>query len=614
MFFNRKQAYSKFEPVAKNGLPDYVRGSESWIKWIDEQKHYFEHGYDAGGDHITGRMYFYLNFNTIQRLNEKKYKVDFNPSYVDSQREIFDVIEECLRTGEYDVLVGKARDKGFSYIIAALALYETQLQQGSSVLALFPGGQSDAQMLFKQKYDIAHGNLLSDFKHFPDLKNTKEEYYYGFEETDDNGQKQDSGILSRLKMVPAVNADVGKGARPKIILMEEFGELKNPLALIRTNQANMREGDVKFGLTIAGGTSNAMNDGYKDFRELRYKSEELGFKWIFIAAQKMYFPFVNEETGESDEEGAKVKILKRREGLVGEQLMIEQQNYPTSEEEMFTAINKSPFNPSYCARQIGRIKTDKTIQIQVGDLVDTSSTTVEFRLNPKGLWKILRHPLKNAVSPDVIGIDPYRLGLVKQHKDMSSGAIVVRRPFQGIGEAGQMPIAICKMRTEDKDLFFAECVKGEKYWGAMALIEYTDEDIFDYHTKKGVIKYVCKAPQILEAPWATPTNKYGWKVTEEAKGKAVEIAVKDFNANWENIFFEEILEDYSNFGEENTDIGMAAIGSIVNAVNSVTYTKPKIAARKQFFKPYCAIGRNGQQIVVNTLAMDRALRGLPADF
>ena len=607
-----KNFYGKFSPVVKYGIPDYDRDSEAWDKWIEEQLYYFHNGFDAGGDHITGRLYWKLNFTKILITNDEGYKRPASPYYVDTQKELYDMIDHCMISGE-DIFEAKARDKGFSDDLAALTSFETMLQPFSETLALFPGGQSKALEGFNKKYNLILDNLLEDFKHHAGIKDSIAIKHYGRIDQETGAHL---GIQSTLTTLKAVDSDVGKGGRYKLILVDEFGEIEDPLKLIETNRANLREGIKKFGIHICGGTSNAFSPtGYRDFRKLVRKSEEMGFKFLFIPAQKAYWGCVNLETGESDTEKAYADIKKIGAGKTGQDLMIYQQNYPTSIDEMLMVISGSPFNSAHIETQKSRIETDKAMQaqIQTGDLVYRNGK-VKFELNPKGWWKIYRHPDKSLEYSDVIAIDSYRLSDVNKSEIVSKGAIMVRRCFQGINKEGSMTIAILRERPDDKDEFFAECIKAELYWNAQALIEYTDQDIMKYHEEHKMVKYVYKRPAVLEEigrPSFSKANyKYGVKPSPEAKRRGLEIAVKEFNHTWENEPFIEVLEDLNNFTDENVDLGMCYMWSCVHALDRVS-DAPREAARDASFIPHRVRLKSGQVMFVTSRKQYNALKGIP---
>jgi len=607
MTYNNTPYYGKFSPLKKQGgIPDYPRDSEAWQKWADEIENYCINGYTVGGDHITGMHFFMLNLGTILITDTNGDKQPSSPYYIDAHREIFDAIEECYKTGQ-DLFVAKARDKGFTDIETHVSLYNTQLIPNRKTLLLFPSGENKAIDIYKEKYNLAWKNLLNDFKHFPGIKDDKSIKIYG--RVDGNGNE--IGIQTTLVTLKAVDADVAKGGRYKTIFIDEFGEIDAPLALVHTNQAVMREGAKKFGIHVCGGTSNAVNaGGYADFRRLTRKHDEMGFKFIFIPAQKAYWGYVNLETGESDQEAALKDVKERGKGLDGEELMYYQQNYPTTIEEMLMAINGSPFSAEKIETQKSRIETDKSIteQIQQGELYyDLGSGEVRFRLNKKGKWKIFRHKNPNPLSPDLIATDSYRLQDAEKSAKMSKGAIIVRRPWQGLTEAGGMTIAIMVDRPDDKEEFFQECIKAEKYWNAKNLIEHTDADIIRYHEDHGAAKYMYHCPSVLDdiGTYSKSKPRYGIKPSPAAVGKAIEVAISEFNKTWENEVFVEVLDDLLNYTVKNIDLGMAYVWSTVHALDAVT-NKPRAVAREPQFTSYIAnIG--GKRVVVNSRKMDKAL-------
>lgn len=600
------QFYGKFSPVAKNGIPDYKRGTSKWYDWLDEQEHYCLNGYQAGGDKIQGKLYFKLNFFTLLHLGDDGYEKAQYPFYVTVQKELYDLIADCQNTG-WDLIVGKGRDKGFSYDLANIALYEMTFRENTSILALFPGGKSKARQKFKEKYDLAWNYLIDDWKQYPDLSNAKDSYRYGWEETDpETGRKSEKGSLNTLNMVEAVSADVGKSGRFKWIFLEEFGELKDPLNLIVTNRANMQKGAKKFGTTIAGGTSNAFNEGYKDFLELWYNHNSYKFHKFFIPAQKAYWGFVNYKTGESYDEEALDDIMKNREGLKGDKLMIEMQNYPTTEKEMFISIKQSPFDSLLISEQQDRILTTKEIQasIEVGNIfckVDGSGNfKAEFSPTPSGRWRMHIRPEKGLLAKDVGAVDPYRLGNVQESD--SKGAIVVYRPFQGVTKLGNLPICVYHYRHSDKTTFFQDCLATAVYYDCQLLIEHTDDDIFKFFLERNAARYLKTKPKLVHNPYSKGEYQFGIKPTEFARGTAIEYAVSEFTQNYEKIPYLELLEELSNFGSKNTDLAMAYIWAILHARDNIKVLddfRRQSLQKKGFSLPYLYEDESGRTHVVS---------------
>lgn len=595
--------HPKYQPVLKKGIPDYDADSSKWDDWMNEQEHYILNGYTVGGITLPGRFYFHLNFFKLLHMEEGlNYEVEMTPYYLDVQHEFYNLVESGLKDG-FDIVMGKGRDKGFSYILASIALCEMMFRENTSILGVFPGGQSQALQKFQQKYDRAFNRLPKEMRYYPRLKENAGVYEYGWEERDSvTGERETLGPMNSLTMVNAVNPDIGKSGRYKWIFLEEFGELKDPLKIIVTNRANMQKGDVKFGITLAGGTSNAFNEGYKDFRKLWYNPRDYGFEKFFIPAQRMYFPFVDLNTGISDEKGAYERIIEKRKKLTGEERMIDEQNYPTSEAEMFNVIRKSPFPAELVSKQTHHILSNPEVQkvIQIGNLYsrrENGVEKVEFHLDPNGRWKVLLHPNNNNIQPDVAGVDSWRFAQVEQSD--SKGSIVGYRPYQGANKAGNAITFIYHYRHDEKESFFEDCRLSAIYWNMKLLIEKTDQDIFSYIKSRNGVKWLKAKPKLFQSYWRTENSDYG--ISANMKAPAIEYAVEDFKKHHENIMFVELLDELADFGTKNTDLAMAYLWAVVHAHDNVgvldEYKDKKVLRKKKPMPVAISDGKGGRRII-----------------
>ena len=62
---------------------------------------------------------------------------------------------------------------------------------------------------------------------------------------------------------------------------------------------------------------------------------------------------------------------------------------------------------------------------------------------------------------------------------------------------------------------------------------------------------------------------YGIAPSKQAQDTALEYAVQDFNNNYQNNVFIELLDELSNFGQQNTDIAWAYIWAVLHAYDSI---------------------------------------------
>ena len=117
-------------------MPDYKPDDSRWEDWLVEQHYYWENGYQIGGDKITGRYYFLLNFSTIEALDERNYAFDDYPIHVDVLKELTDLIDDSILHRK-NIFVWKARDKSFSYTMSSIALGEMMMEKKTPLSVCF---------------------------------------------------------------------------------------------------------------------------------------------------------------------------------------------------------------------------------------------------------------------------------------------------------------------------------------------------------------------------------------------------------------------------------------------------------------------------------------------
>ena len=614
--------YSKWSPIAKlkekNQWPPYPKGSSKYYDYLDEIRSYCKDGYPVGGERITGPHFFSLNlcYMGIKDKKRNNAKVPTLPYFSDWQKEAYDTFEDICETGEN--LIGlKGRDKGWTYFVAHLALYYTQILEHTSTLALFPGGTSIAKATFREHYDMAYNELLFDLK-FPDLKSTEgkyvEEIKYGMEikEIDpvtgkETKIKKTVGPQTKLINMILTTPDVVRSGRNQLAFIEEFGEVSRGIDTIGVLAANMKEGNDKLGPIIVGGTSNQFGSGFTDFKKLWLNPEDHKFRKIWIPGNKFFLPFVNLQTGESDLESAKEAILKERGSKTGRDLIVAKQEFPLTEDEaLYEGIN-SEYDVEKCNTQIARVLSDKSISnaIQRGNLYpkkDGKGNIIPvFELCDNGKFEIFKHPDPSLKYPIVGGLDSYRMGKVTDSP--SKGAIEFYVPFQGMNVPGSYPACVYWERPEDKDVFFMDALLATIYYDTKILVELTDEDIISFFKTHNALNRLKERPSIIKSAYSKAENKYGILPTVHNMAMALEYSIKEFNHNYDQIVFVELLREMIRFAPDvNTDRAWAHHWAVLHSMDNMKvleeYKKP---VREKRFTPSTYIDQSGQLVVVKTV-------------
>jgi hypothetical protein len=623
--------YNKWSPVIRDGLPDYPKGDSRWSDWRKEQKHYVLNGYDLGSERITGHYYYHLNFSKLMLLDKDDYEILASPYHVDVYKEITDIIEHCIKVSGKDFFCWKARDKGWSQLMASICCAETQFRKDNTIATLFPKGEN---ILYKEKfYDkyIANCNALPDcMRHSANpKKNSQDLIHYGWEETDpDTGRKEFKGINSTISFSKVVNKNVLKSVRAKYIFIDEVGEIDILKPLIQANQANTRKGFKKFGMTIMGGTANSENKGYDDIFEIWHNVERYNFEKYLLPYQKALFGFeksldgtqklrfIDEDTGESLIQKAfdeHINPERKKEEAKGEKAYNEyRQNHPIDETDAFLLSAGSPFSSEKTSEQRNEILTNKTIQdaIDVGNLYETvedGKVKVKFKHNANGRWKILMHPNTEKVLNvrDVAAVDGYKYHQA-EYSD-SKGAIMVYRPFQGgaggEGEIGNLPTIIYHHRPAIKQDFYRDCLLTAMYANVRLLYEYTDDDFFTWFIENGYEKYLEPRPALINILGGK--SKYPYGVDPNNKEDALEMAIEEFDAHYKDIMFIDLINELAKFSpKKNTDLAMVYLWCVFNArSNKFVRRRAENSKSKEetSFFPFFVKGGNGRISRVNSI-------------
>lgn len=562
--------YGKWHPIIRQGHPNLKYGTKAYDDYWNEQRHFIMNGYEVGGERISGGLYWFLNYTKIDSNGEK-----VAPFYVGVDKEFFAELETCYKTGE-NLIVIKGRDSGFSFWMASECLRITQNFENKRVAMGFPGGRSAALENFRDKYVFSEVNLPSALRSTPTTAN-EEHRKYQIELTDTD-TKADIivGIKTEIFFKQAVNKDVFKSGRFKLLGVDEVGEISDPLGLYMASQANLMENGAKIGTYVMGGTSNTSNTGYKQAIEMFMKPQGLNMRSFWLPAQRKYFGegkrFFNFETGINDEEAAKEFLEAKAKALEKSSMSAaieERQNYPTELEHIMLATQSTLLNRNKIAKQKAYLLALENNPVFKYNLFEAPDGKVYSELDiKKGRWEILLMPRqKNAEEKswvyDVAGVDSVYKELAPESESKCS--IVIYRPYIHEGTEGELPICVYHHRyTSDdglnKERWYNDLYLTLKFFGAKALVEDTDQSCIDWFMKRGIAHtYLLQKPQEAGIYSTTKANKYGVNPHGGAFDRSAKLLIEYVETKCQKIQFTTMLDDMGNFnvGRQNSDIGDA---------------------------------------------------------
>ena len=554
-----------------------------------------------------------------------------SPFHVDCFKDIFDLLDNSIKTHR-NLFIWKARDRGFSYNMSALAAYEMIVQNNNTVLCLFPKGEEVFyRENFRNKYDATMNNLPNCMKRFPYLKDSVGELHYGYEETDEETkQTVIKGANNRIAFMKVTRKDVAKSFRAKFIIVDEAGEIDCLKALHDTNEANMQKGGYKYGTTIMGGTSNAAHAGYNDVCFIWDNADKLGFNKFFIPRYKALWgwvpqfdekgkeieskPAINHETGESLIDVAENYFENRLRQLqsIGDRNgeLEFKQNYPKTEADSFLRVTSSPYPIEELNDQLRLIETDNRIltAITTGNIEivpDTNPPQTIFKPTPFGRWKKYLEPNHGLSFPDVMGVDTVREDDVVESN--SKNAIVVYRPFQSMKELSGLPVCIYHNRPASIYQFFHDALLTSMHYNCMTLVEVINNMFTDYYMDNGGAKYLAWRPTILNELGSKAQNRWGVKPNSGvAQDVSLSYSVEETRQNVQNHVFVELINELIKCGTTNTDLADAYRWAILQSKEMIkvkrTEEKRRQEKKKQPFHRALVRGGNGQLIVVKNEA------------
>ena len=492
--------------------------SPDWFSFWEEERRRCLHGYEVEGSKITGNHYFYLNYCKIQKVDLENIvgklakKINSFPDFWDGdydyfwvreiakngilqavgiskeeQKRIYNLPEEeklkiyiehltslGLRVkpvltcenleGGKDLIIGKARRRGFSYKNSSVGTcnyfhkpFTYTMYMAYEKKYLYPGIKTIfGKTLSYINFINAETSWLMPSDYI-DKQNHIKNSYAEYKE----GKKIEKGFMSEIEAISFMdNPDAGRGADTEDIIGEEVGAWGTPGGLKKTVKAmrsSAEAGGYKTGMMTLFGTSGDIEGGTADFADMFYRPAANNFMEFYDIygenSQKIegfFFPKqINtegyyDEQGNSDIEGAKQEELRVREYLISKgatntEILERMQEEPLNSAEAFAMISRNSFPVVELRKQLEKVKS-QNLQDKKGtpvELYESEGKThakpllngkaepitslKELPFNLEGCPVIYEHPIEDIPKGLYkIGYDP-----IRQDTGTSLAAIIV---------------------------------------------------------------------------------------------------------------------------------------------------------------------------------------------
>jgi len=565
-------------------------GTPDWEEYWVEQRRRCRDGYSVGGSKITGDHYFYLNFCPIRKTEDASKKVskkvtDF-PDFWDGDYTYFWVREiarkgifDCYSHSEHDkdvynftdeekakeakrlfdnlyldvkikvdylyggwnLIVGKARRKGFSYKNAAIAVNNYITRPGSMTIL----------GAYEKKYLYPKGLFTMAFSYINFL-NSNTGWIYPRDYIDQPGKGHirastkiyregvptETGFMSEIYSATYKDdPDSTRGKDAYDIILEESGAFGTPGLLkdvIKANKDTVKDGDIKTGMITVFGTSGDMEGGTADYADMHknpisngflpfdniWDEDSEDFECGYFHPIQQNMPGYYDKQGNSDKEAARKAEENERKfllshGATSSDIVGRMQENPLGPQEAFGSVSFNNF-PTLEIEKQKNIVLNRKLHLKKGQPVKMyysskekrvvaepildGSENVVHRYKPdnislEGCPVIYEQPAKHAPrNAYKIGYDPYR-----QDQGTSLSSIIVYKPVIQGESTKNIIVAEYVGRPEEADDVTYIAKLFSMYYNTEIMYENEVTHVRDYFKHRRELHFLAQQPDTVIA-------------------------------------------------------------------------------------------------------------------
>lgn len=264
--------------------------------WKEEKRRSLV-GYNIGRDWIPGYMYWYLNYQRVEKTFYKEKDIptllmggkvraerkEAFPDPWDYDYYYFHYLEEAEKQGKHASVL-KSRGKGYSYKGAAMVNRNYFLipKSKSYIIADEKSYLDGTDGIMSRAFDSKEFvNANTAFFKYSHKRNVAINYRASKVVTDKNGKSKELGHKSEVIGISLKgNVDRARGKRGKLILWEESGSFPLLLRAWQIARESVEQDGAVFGLMVAFGTSGSDSKSFANLREMFTKPDPYGILGI----------------------------------------------------------------------------------------------------------------------------------------------------------------------------------------------------------------------------------------------------------------------------------------------------------------------------------------------
>ena len=595
---------------------------ERWYDYIDEEFNRRENGFwfsNKGIDtYLTGSHYMYLQWT----------KIDVgNPQFRESNR-LFHIFWEACKADErcYGMCYLKNRRSGFSFMASSETVNLATISSDSRYGILSKSG-ADAKKMFTDKVVPISVNYPFFFKPIQDgMDRPKTELAYRVPASKFTRKK----LLSNERPEELTGLDTTidwkntgdnsyDGEKLKLLVHDESGKWERPNNILnnwRVTKTTLRLGSRVVGKCMMGSTSNSLEKGGDNFKNLYYESDvtkrnrngqtSSGLYSLFIPMEWNYEGYIDmyglpvfetpsEKTYGHDGYQIKIGVIdywnNEVEGLKNDQDSLNEfyRQFPRTEKHAFRDETKhSLFNLTKIYEQIDYNEGIRGSSIvNVGNFQWKSGvkdTFVEFMPNRNGRFKITWIPelsmqnrfiLKNGVKypanehVGAFGCDSYDISGTVDRLG-SNGALHGGTKFSMENVPTNRVFLEYVARPQTAEIFFEDVLMAIVFYGMPLLAENNKPRLLYYLKRRGYRGYSMNRPDKIWSKLSVAEKEIGGipnssEDIRQAHAAAIESYIENYvgmtEQGYGDMYFQRTLEDWAKFDINNRTKFDASISS-----------------------------------------------------
>ena len=595
---------------------------ERWYDYIDEEFNRRENGFwfsNKGIDtYLTGSHYMYLQWT----------KIDVgNPQFRESNR-LFHIFWEACKADErcYGMCYLKNRRSGFSFMASSETVNLATISSDSRYGILSKSG-ADAKKMFTDKVVPISVNYPFFFKPIQDgMDRPKTELAYRVPASKFTRKK----LLSNERPEELTGLDTTidwrntgdnsyDGEKLKLLVHDESGKWERPNNILnnwRVTKTTLRLGSRVVGKCMMGSTSNSLEKGGDNFKNLYYESDvtkrnrngqtSSGLYSLFIPMEWNYEGYIDmyglpvfetpsEKTYGHDGYQIKIGVIdywnNEVEGLKNDQDSLNEfyRQFPRTEKHAFRDETKhSLFNLTKIYEQIDYNEGIRGSSIvNVGNFQWKSGvkdTFVEFMPNRNGRFKITWIPelsmqnrfiLKNGVKypanehVGAFGCDSYDISGTVDRLG-SNGALHGVTKFSMENVPTNRVFLEYVARPQTAEIFFEDVLMAIVFYGMPLLAENNKPRLLYYLKRRGYRGYSMNRPDKVWSKLSVAEKEIGGipnssEDIRQAHAAAIESYIENYvgmtEQGYGDMYFQRTLEDWAKFDINNRTKFDASISS-----------------------------------------------------